>query len=162
MVLGTDQTPDIINNFGIDMTKTFICIFIFDVIPPIVASLSTVYFVIKSNQVSSDIRESLGISPMRLLIYPIGLSVLWTPSVLYLGIVYLGGVYMFWFDLFRLVMSHSAGFLHAVVYGLQSRRLFRNEQIRKSHINNDSGLELSAESIEDQDNDNKPEMMYVM
>ena len=162
MVLGNDQTPDVANNFGIDMTKTFICIFIFDVFPPTVASLSTIYFVVKTNQVSSDIRESLGISPMRLLIYPIGLTLLWTPTVLYLITVYLGGAYYFWFDLFRLVMSHSTGFLHAVVYGLQSRKLFRNEQIRRSHMNNDPGLELSVESLGEQDNDNQQEMMYIM
>lgn len=89
------------------------------------------YYYIKIREASDDLEDDLKAYCDRFLVYPIGLSLLWLPSLVFRIVLYFDS-YLVWLDITRVVLSYSLGFIHALICALQG--LFIQVNKKKSFM----------------------------
>ena len=115
----------------------------------VIVLLSILYFGFRIKQFSKGFQRGLGISPGRMLIYPMGLLIIWATNLIYVMLYYFYEDIL-WLDFVRTILTRLSGFLHSMVYVAQSVRLIRIEERRQSQFfqekSSDPSLELSNRS----------------
>ena len=119
---------------------------IIEVVPMVIVLLSILYFGFRIKQFSRGFQGGLGMNPRRMLIYPLGLLVIWTTNLTYV-LLCLFYEDIRWLDFIRITLTRLSGFLHSMVYIAQSVRLLQIEERRQSQFvqdkSSDPSLELS-------------------
>ena len=104
---------------------------LYGVAPAGLLLISTMYYSLKILKFIKFLPGSLKVSPMRFLIYPIALFVIWTPSIIFTCLDHFDK-YTLWLDALRIFSTHSIGFFHSIIYGVQNKVLTKIEEEKEN------------------------------
>jgi len=140
---------------------SFIIFILYSVAPASFLLISTMFYSIKILKFVKFLPGGLKISPMRFLIYPIALFIIWTPTLIHSCLVHFGK-YFLWLDALRVFSTHSIGFLHSVIYGIQTKVLTKIEEEKEELVTEIGLLEGSMYDSFETDTLSKSMSHYVM
>lgn len=140
---------------GEEKAMSFYVYVIYNMSPAALMLLFTLYYSVRIIIAIRRFGDDIKISPGRFLVYPIGLFIVWLPSLLFAFLRNRslkkdhGLEEIFWAELVKILLTYSLGFFNAVLYGIQSYHLTKVEE-KKSFNTDGSALNTSwFEDIED-------------
>ena len=128
---------------GDERALSFYVYLVYNMIPAALLLLASLYYSLRIIITIRALAGNMKISPGRFLVYPIGLFVIWTPSLLF---AFLRNRTLrknheleevFWVEFVKILLTYSLGFFNAILYGVQSYNLSKVEE-KKSMMNMDS------------------------